>query len=364
MLSFTSSSRERAPRDNGLLVLLVSGLISISILLLVETRLYDAGAVPSVHDSLELWSVQRTRASKLGDKALIIVGASRTLVGIDLETLRQKTGLEPVQLSIDGSGFLPVLEDLAIDPRVTGTVLVSVTAGKVVPEDAKDRAREWVSAYNGNYRGLFSPTLEARIRSFLSEHLSFYASPIPSQLFPALLFQGKRIEINYITYRNRQVEADYSSVRMPEYYINRVLRHLGGVEGGIKFTNLEGFNTYLEEQIDNLQVASQADFLKGVGRVALLAEAIHSHGGKVILLRMPTDKLILEIDEKRYPRRYFWDVLAAVQNTRAIHFEDYPGLQFMDLPDGSHIDIRDKALFTGNLATILFEEGVQGAGPD
>jgi len=332
--------------------------------LLFEIRLRDAGAVPSVHDSLELWSVQRARASQLGDRALIIVGASRTLVGIDLETLRQKTGLEPVQLSIDGSGFLPVLEDLAIDPRVTGTVLVSVTAGKVESEDAKDRALEWVTAYNGNYRGLFSPTLEARIRSFVSEHLSFYASPIPSQLFPALLFQGQRIEINYITYRDRQIDADYSSVRMPAYYMNRVVRHLGPVAGGISFTNQKDFNAYLEKEIDKLEEASQVNYLKGVARLTLLAEAIRNHGGKVILLRMPTDKLVRAIDEKRYPREYFWDVLAAIHNTRAIHFEDYPGLRFMSLPDGSHIDIRDKARFTGNLATILLEQGVYGVRHD
>jgi len=317
-----------------------------------------AGDIPTVHDSLELWSVQRSLASSLGDRALIIVGASRTLVGIDLETLKQETGLEPVQLSVDGSGFIPVLEDLAIDPRVTGTVLVSATAGNIVSEDAKDRAWEWVAAYNGKYRGLFSPTLEARIRSYLSEHLSFYASQIPPPLLLELLFRDKRVDINYITRRNRQTDADYSMVKMPVYYMERVLRHLGKEAGSPGLRNMQEFNTYMEDEIRKLPMGSTAEFLEGLRRLILLTDAIHAHGGKVIYLRMPTDKHIRIIDEKRYPRRLFWDRLTTIPYASTINSRDYPGLQFMDLPDGSHIDIHDKTRFTRNLAGILIKQGM------
>lgn len=340
--------------------MLLGCLISVSLLVLAEIRLRSAGVIPSVHDSLELWSVQRTRASSLGDRALIIVGASRALLGIDHEMLRQKTGLEPVQLSIDGSGFLPVLEDLAIDPRVTGTVLVSATVDKITPVYRKDRAHEWVAAYNGNYRGLFSPTLEARIRAFLSEHIALYASPIPLHLLPPLLFQGYRLEVNHITYRDRRVDTDYTLVKMPEYYLKRVARHHGKLKAIHEFGNLQDYGTYLGNEVGKLQPENQADFLKGAGGVALLADTIHKRGGKVVLLRMPTGKLVWEIDRRRYPRERFWNRLSDIPNITTIHFQDYAGLQFMELPDGSHIDMRDKARFTGNLADILTDQGVFG----
>src|SRR5262245_61597495 len=91
----------------------------------MELRLAARGIQPTAADNARLWADQRSRASRLGDRALILVGDSRMHVGIDLDTLRKMTGLEPVQLAIDASSFVPVLGGLADDPRVTGTVVVS-----------------------------------------------------------------------------------------------------------------------------------------------------------------------------------------------------------------------------------------------
>ena len=39
-------------------------------------------------------------------------------------SVRARTGLAPVQLAIDGSSFVPVLDGLARDPSIRGTVIV------------------------------------------------------------------------------------------------------------------------------------------------------------------------------------------------------------------------------------------------
>jgi len=69
---------------------------------------------------------------------------------------------------------------------------------------------------------------------------------------------------------------------------------------------------------------------------------------------MPTDKLVWEIDRKRGPKNIFWDNLKN-RNLKLIHFSDYPELSKFDPPDGSHIDYRDKKLFTEYLFRIILK---------
>ncbi len=65
------------------------------------------------------------RAAALGDAAVILVGTSQMQMGIDLPTMQRYSRDTPVQLAISASPFMPVFENLANDPRITGTVIVS-----------------------------------------------------------------------------------------------------------------------------------------------------------------------------------------------------------------------------------------------
>lgn len=335
-------------------IFLVSLFVGASVLGLIEWRLRQVGVVPSVQDSLELWSAQRTRVSSLGDRALVLVGASRMQLGMDLDTL-QRTGLEPVQLAIDGTAYMPVLEDLASDPDVTGTILVSATASKLLLPEKNDAASEWVIAYNKHYRGLFSPALEARIRSYLSGQSSLYASSIPLDRLPAILSGRVNVTTGFKTFHDRQQDADFSSLKMPEYYIFNVLERFGDRLERVKFKNLSEFNQYMIDVIARMPESYADDFPVRLDHVNGLVDRIQERGGQVIFVRMPTDKLIWEFDNKSYPRDDFWDVFASNTPATTVHFMDYAVLQEQDLPDGSHIDQRDKKRFTGNLVKVLNE---------
>ena len=89
-----------------------------------EWELGRLGYVANASESDARWLHERARASQLGPRALILVGASRIQLGLDLEVLRKETGLEPVQLALDGSGGIPLLAGLARDPSIKGTSLV------------------------------------------------------------------------------------------------------------------------------------------------------------------------------------------------------------------------------------------------
>jgi hypothetical protein len=52
------------------------------------------------------------------------------------------------------------------------------------------------------------------------------------------------------------------------------------------------------------------------------------------------------MEEKRYPRAQFWDRFAALPNVHAVNFEDVPALKSIAVPDGSHVDYRNRAALT------------------
>ena len=118
MPSSTSSFERAVPEGNWLRIDLVALLLLVMFIGIVELRLGVRGFRPMRTDSEWSWVAQRARASALGERALVLVGASRMLLDIDLQVLRRETGLEPVQLAIDDSSFVPVLEDLADDPDI------------------------------------------------------------------------------------------------------------------------------------------------------------------------------------------------------------------------------------------------------
>ena len=109
-----------------------------------------------------------------------------------------------------------------------------------------------------------------------------------------------------------------------------------------------------QQAILNIKPANNQAFLKGLDALMRLILMIEKRGGKVILVRFPTDKLIWEIDNRTYPRDIFWNELEK-RHPNTIHFLDYPSLSKYDLPDGSHLDYRDKKSFTKALMKIILE---------
>jgi hypothetical protein len=341
------------------LALLIAILVAVCLLGGIEWRLREAGFRPNVRDSVELWASQRARASQLGKKALILVGASRIQLAIDLDTLRSETGLEPVQLAIDGSSNLPVLEDLANDPSVTGTILVSTHAGLLIPKARPDRADEWVKSYNESYRGLYSPVIETHLKSSLMAYSALYSSALPFDLFPSVITGEYQKDQYLITERNRERDADHRLVKMPDFYATRVVLHLGGLDGRTGARNLDEFNQLVSSAIKALPQQDNSDYFKQLAYVYSLAGKIQERGGRVGFLRMPTDKWVWITDEKRYPRAMFWDLFAVGSPVPTFHFKDFARLAEHDLPDGSHIDKRDKRQFTRSLAEILNQDLLQ-----
>lgn len=124
MLSSTSSSNQRLPSLPWLRLWLPALLLVLALIGLLEMRLMLRGFAPTQLDSEARWLEERSRASSDGRASLVLIGASRIQLGIDVALLQKLSGRPTHQLAIDGSSYWPVLRGLAEDQEFKGTVVV------------------------------------------------------------------------------------------------------------------------------------------------------------------------------------------------------------------------------------------------
>jgi hypothetical protein len=311
---------------------------------------------PSMADSAALWVQQRVRVDQVSSPPVVALGASRIQLGLDLEVLESRAGTSAVQLAIDGSSFVPVLQQLAADENFTGTVIASLTESIIEEPWREDRTREWLAAYTSMSRRLqFNPfpLWEARMETFVNSHLALRTEDAPPYvvLHNALTRSGHYT--GYLTTRDtRERLGDYTLVLQPQFYAARVMRHFGKENVIIGSVNFEQFQQAYGVAIEQLRPFDDARFLAMLAHIMNAVAAIEQRGGRVVFVRFPSDKMVWQIDRRRFPRARFWQPLVD-RHPRTIHFKDYPELDSFALPDGAHLDMRDRAMFTDALADII-----------
>jgi hypothetical protein len=356
--SSTAASRLALPARAPLAALAIAVALCGVLVVGLEWRLASRGIVPTAIDSEALWLQERARASRLGADALVLVGASRMQLDVDLGVLRRRSGLEPVQLAIDGSGILPVLEGLARDPAITGMVLVDIDdASLAAPRtDSADRHQALFEQ-----RPPLAPwtyhAVEERLSRALRRHLRAYADgarPVTSLLQRAV--RAPETGQYLFTLPDRSRLADYRKVPMPRAYLERVAVELG-LPSSAAAGDAALVTRRFTAQVDALVPADNAHYLRNVERVRAAIATIEGRGGHVRLVVFPTSGLVAAAGAARFPRTHFWDRMAAMAGPRALHSADRPALAAFRCPDGSHLDMRDRARFTGALADELGMRG-------
>ncbi|MBE7491747.1 MAG: hypothetical protein HS108_08350 [Planctomycetes bacterium] len=82
-----------------------------------------------------------------------------------------------------------------------------------------------------------------------------------------------------------------------------------------------------------------------VAESVALCRRLEARGVTVLWLRLPVGGLYAEKEERLYPRRQTWDVLAAALPGRCVHFADEPELADLWTPDGSHLEVGGARVF-------------------
>ncbi len=341
MLSSTSSSNSAPaprPRRRWWIVLVSAILVASLIVAATEIHWRRLGYRQNILDSAALWSIQRGRVYSDNRIPLAILGASHIEYGIDMKLLKQLLpGYRPVMLAQNGHYPLATLDDLAADQRFHGVVLCDIDARGLASyyHDAQQ-------AYVDYFHRQWSP--------------SWYVHRV-------LLTHWQRDMV----------------IAMPDFgavvAIKRVLGALAGPwrsptafhadrSGDIDFTQADragltrSFVDGIRSDLREHPPQGSTLWLAGLEPVVASVAAIRKRGGTVIFVQTPTSGELHALEDAAYPRAVYWDRLSAVTGAAAIDSDDVPGWKSFRLPDGSHVDMHDKAAYTQALVDALIERGL------
>lgn len=336
MISSTSSSD--SGRDKWLKAWLLTAGIILFVVGAWEATIRGAGLGPEFADNRALWLSARQQLTRPDPDAIVFLGASRIQRAVDPGHLIELLERPVVQLAVEGSSGLPVLEDLAVDPRFRGSVVFSVAPAfsfnrRLSKLDEGDQA-EWVREYLRQSR---SRRMEQDLRLSLQGLFAFRSADASvSRTIPALFETGSLPGPDYkTTYRNRFVTIDQDKF-----------------EGKVSQQGI--VDTYTQ----NSDAYEQQGFAELLQYFSAVVEILNAKGCRVYILRLPSEGAVLDFEQRHFPKQRFWDLMQRTIDAKFIYFADYPELQGYLSADGSHIAAEKAAEFTGQLASVLVANGL------
>lgn len=332
--------------------LLFAGLL-ITILEIAVNNKIDYG--DTVQDSASLWGFHRERARWLKNP-VIIVGGSRIQLGISVKTLERVSQRPVIQLAIDGQLSMAVLKHLLADDRVSGTILVSLRESEFsdsVPDSGL--VRRWIEQYEQRHRDTIAPNVETVVKAGIQQVLKYQAVEYPpSELFRRLITEEQSIAY-IVTNFSRNRDANYRLVKFPDFYIKRVLAELGTKISRKSMTH-SVFNREIITALEKQPRLTAKNATVYINDLKPHVKRFEQRGGKVIFVRMPSDKLVRTIEEWRYPGN---EILSAFSESglMAVDSAKLKDIHRLSLPDGSHLDRTQKQAFTLMLLDLLYNRG-------
>jgi hypothetical protein len=301
-----------------------------------EWRMRELGLTAGdLDDGPSFWAEQRRRIDD-GSVAVAILGDSRILFDTDLGRFETLTGLRPVQLAIAGSNALPFLEDLADAPRFTGLAVVGIADRSYFRRDS----------------GLGGPALERYRFESPAVRVSFLLHRDLSRVFA---FLDDKYRLNTLV---RQVDQGWrAGVQLPP---NERLWKLGSVADDRQtflWPRLEGDSRVQAHQravwLRPFPPVPAGDIASVVERTRVAVAKIRARGGEVIFVRPPSAPALRSSEEKTVPRARAWDLMLAKADVHGIHYEDYPTMRGLVLPEDSHLSRACATVFTDAYVRVL-----------
>lgn len=307
-----------------------------------EWQMRSLGLVAGdLDDSKAQWAVERRKIAAGDFDDVVLVGSSRLLFDTNLDVFEEVTGRRPIQLALAGTNPRPFLTDFANDPDFRSLVIVDVTP----------------DIYFGDWLGIpqFSGVLHYwqdqppyervgnEVGIFLSRRLAFLDG---DYTLPKLIDQldvpnrGDIVQPYISVWKVWETNDDRQTFLWSGIEQNQRLRqHARTVWGPFdgKPMDPEAIDRAIDESVE------------AVGK-------IRAHGGEVVFIRPPSAGLYYEHEQRAAPRARTWDRLIHETGALGIHFEDYPEMQGLDVPEWSHLSRESSKAFTRAFAGVLMKE--------
>ena len=308
------------PPKSWLQILLGAMLLTLMLLALWEWQMREQQLVAGdLSDSPSAWAEHRRRVDA-GAGQIVVVGDSRILFDTDLDQFQALTGVRPIQLALTGSNGLALLEDLAADPDFRGLAIVGI-----------------------------------------SELLYFRTHIGPAQAALARYhFESPSQRSGYLIHRLLERQLAFLD---DSYRLSRLLRRIDqGWRTGARSpydevwkisSSADDRQTWLWPRLENdralrrqvigawihdpVQAPAPALIEATLSASKIAVAQIRARGGEVLFLRPPSAFQFRMGEERYLPRTSGWDALLKTAQVAGAHFEDYPNMQGLKLPEYSHL---------------------------
>jgi len=301
------------------------------------------GVTPTYRNTDGEWLMQRRRIDAGEGGATVLIGASRILFDTQLPVWEKITGKRPIQLALEGTSPVPIMENLAADPNFTGRLLVDVSPDVIFTGFA--------------YRASVLPYLRDQTPSqrigdwlsmrFLEPVFAFYdpdyalSTVVRRQSWPERPGLHSRMNVRRLAVHDedRNTQLWDKVATDPEY--RALARRVWA----------QDFNSPPDDAPKTHKSIDEA-----ITKAAAAIATLRARGVRVLFLRAPSSGEYYAYEQRDFPRAKTWDLLLERTHTPGIHFEDYPELQGYDLPEWSHISPFEAERFTAALVPIVERE--------
>lgn len=322
-------------------VLLIAGLLALSLLALWEAGWRQYGSTPAYRNSDGLWALQRRRIDVGEGNRTVIIGSSRLLFDVDLDTWERLSGERPIQLSLEGTSSAFALDDLAADPAFTGRLIIGV-------------APELFFSGFGYRRGAFQYYHRESPSQRLGQWLSMQL------VEPLFAFYDEDFALGTVLRRldwplRPGTKAHHDVRKLSVSAADRDTRMWRKVEQDADYRALcQRIWAQKFGPPDPALVARLRDALpKQLDRAEKAVATLKARGVEMVFVRAPSAGPYLDFEHRAFPRETTWDPLLARTGVRGIHFEDHPELQGYALPEWSHLAAHERPRFTEALYRLI-----------
>ena len=316
-----------------------------------EARVRAWGYAPALNDTSDLWADWREQVQA---DSIVVIGDSRALFDLDLDTIEQGLGRRPVQLALVGSCAYPVLENLANDEQFHGTVISSlIPLMWLAPPPAPP----------------YQNTLKA-LKRYQSRTVAQRASHHLGMLLEDRLAFLNQDDLTLEQLLRRVPVADrpgfHGPPALPPYFqtmardrrttMAEAAARPGPLQDRVKNGWLPLFTpppppSYVPAEAFGQAMGAAVE--KRFADTAAAVKKIQARGGRVIFVRFPMTGALRPHEDRLTPRQGPWDRILRESGARGIYFTDYPELAGFECPEWSHLSGPDSVEFTRRLVPHL-----------
>ena len=312
--------------------------VAVAIILMVawEVWVRSEGVTPDYRNSDGQWAEQRRQIHNAAGDGWVFTGSSRVLFNMQLSVWQRLDGRRPIQLALEGTSPVAVLEGLADDDDFSGKLIVGVAPGLFF--SGYEYRRPAIDRYDQE-----SPTqwvgnkLSMLVEPYLAFYDSDFALPVILRRQPLPIRDG--VELNLDVRKLSNMEKDRNS-RMWDKVANNVeYRDLARSIWAQNWMPLAELPQPVQERILESRT-------KQLDRAVVATKKMQSKGVEVIFVQMPYEGHYATSEPDIAPRALTWDKLIEQTGALGLHFKDHEEMQGFWLPEWSHMTGEEADRFT------------------